>query len=648
MTENGGHSHREPAGDPWSGPAIESLMGRLTGLRAGMLQIESAFETELAQIPDERRPSARNLLHYVALRQQDLRPLQESLVARGLSSLGRCEAQVLTNVEAVLEVLVRLSGRDVATLGIAAGAGSLPAGQNRIESATRQLLGPNPDHVGPRVMVTMPTAAATDYALVRDLVASGMDVMRINCAHDSPPVWQAMIAHLRRAEKERGRSCRVAMDLAGPKIRTGPIEPGARVVRWQPARDSYGRMLAPARIWLFPDNSPAPPPTPADAAVPVRGELLGRARPGDRIGFRDSAGRRRRFRVVAAGPGGLWAESRQTSYLAPDVPLRLEPADDDPAAEPSAAEPVAGIVGRIEPAANHLVLHRGDRLMLCDPQTLGRPAVRDARGQIVRQAQIGCTLPEIFADLHRGERILFDDGRIGGVLGEVRPQCVEVEITRARAAGEKLRADKGINLPDSDLKLPALTSKDVADLEFIVAHADMVSYSFVRRVDDVARLLAELARLGRPQFPVVLKIENRQAFENLPRLLLAAMRNPAGVMIARGDLAVECGYERLAEVQEEILWMCEAAHMPVIWATQVLETMAKRGIPSRAEVTDAAMSVRAECVMLNKGPYIVETVRALEDILERMAVHQVKKRPMLRKLRLAEQVLPLKVSTEAD
>jgi pyruvate kinase len=106
-------------------------------------------------------------------------------------------------------------------------------------------------------------------------------------------------------------------------------------------------------------------------------------------------------------------------------------------------------------------------------------------------------------------------------------------------------------------------------------------------------------------------------------------------MIARGDLAIECGYQRLAEVQEEILWICEAAHLPVIWATQVLESLAKAGIPSRSEITDAAMGERAECVMLNKGRYIVDAVRILDDILHRMQSHQEKKRSMLRKLRLA-------------
>ena len=166
----------------------------------------------------------------------------------------------------------------------------------------------------------------------------------------------------------------------------------------------------------------------------------------------------------------------------------------------------------------------------------------------------------------------------------------------------------------------------------------MVGYSFVRSETDVLELQSRLADLGADDKPgIVLKIETREGFDQLPRLLLATMRGRAiGVMIARGDLAVECGYQRLAEVQEEILWICEAAHVPVIWATQVLESLAKNGIPSRSEITDAAMGERAECVMLNKGPYIVTAVRILDDILRRMQTHQEKKRSMLRKLHLAD------------
>jgi pyruvate kinase len=131
----------------------------------------------------------------------------------------------------------------------------------------------------------------------------------------------------------------------------------------------------------------------------------------------------------------------------------------------------------------------------------------------------------------------------------------------------------------------------------------------------------------------VLKIETRAGFRALPRLLLSALRSPPlGVMVARGDLGVEVGFERLAEVQEEILWLAEAAHVPVIWATQVLDTLARKGLPSRAEVTDAAMAGRAECVMLNKGPHVASAVRFLDNVLRRMSGHQAKKTPVLRQL----------------
>jgi pyruvate kinase len=162
----------------------------------------------------------------------------------------------------------------------------------------------------------------------------------------------------------------------------------------------------------------------------------------------------------------------------------------------------------------------------------------------------------------------------------------------------------------------------------------------VRHARDIHELQDRLAELRAGRVGIVLKVETRHAFDELPKLLLACLRTGRfGVMIARGDLAVECGFDRMAEVQEEILWICEAAHTPVIWATQVLESLAKTGLPSRAEVSDAAMSERAECVMLNKGPFIREAVGTLDSILRRMQAHQAKKRAMLRPLHVAGAVL---------
>jgi pyruvate kinase len=340
------------------------------------------------------------------------------------------------------------------------------------------------------------------------------------------------------------------------------------------------------------------------------------------------------MKVSRASNGVYWAESFQTSYVAPGTVLHAYRAGQD------GAENRIGHdckVGEFPTSEQWVHLKVGDELVLTRELLPGRPASYDKRGTLLSPARIGLTLPEIFNDVREGERVLLDDGRIGGHIRSVTRDEIRLEITRARPRGEKLRADKGINLPDSDLRLPALTDKDQEDLAFVARHADLVGYSFVRRAADVRALQSRLNDLGGDRLGIILKIETEKAFEQLPNLILAAMHSPAaGVMIARGDLAVECGYERLAEVQEEILWICEAAHMPVIWATQVLESLAKEGLPSRAEITDAAMGERAECVMLNKGPYVLQAVEALDDILRRMESHQSKKRSMLRRLKLAE------------
>jgi pyruvate kinase len=162
----------------------------------------------------------------------------------------------------------------------------------------------------------------------------------------------------------------------------------------------------------------------------------------------------------------------------------------------------------------------------------------------------------------------------------------------------------------------------------------MLGVSFLRHERDVDDVHMYLNRVRSERLGLILKIETNAAFTRLPEILLHAMRSPlVGVMIARGDLAVEVGYERLAEVQEEILWLCEAAHLPVIWATEVLDQLARTGQPSRAEITDAAMGQRAECVMLNKGPHVDDAIVVLDSILRRMSRHQRKKTSLLRPLR---------------
>jgi pyruvate kinase len=452
-------------------------------------------------------PSALNLAQYLAFRRRDQRTLQDALTPWGLSSLGRSEGRVLANLDAVLATLGAVC-QDEAAQALRPAAHAFWRGERLLRHNAVRLFGvPATPHRVP-IMVTLPSEAADNYELIAALVASGMNCARINCAHDTAPVWEAMSANVRRAARDLGRSCRVLMDLGGPKVRIDAVR--------------------------LPDSA----------------KSKTRVVPGDRV-----------------------------------------------------------LLTGLDPARVATTL----------------PAAR-------------CSLPEILAQVQVGQAVWIDDGKIGTTIEALDDQGAVLRVVSAPPKGGKLAPEKGLNFPDTDLRLAPLRDEDRAALDVLVTHADIIGYSFVQRASDVALLQVELrARLphAAPLPPIITKIETRRAVENLPEIIVeAAGHQPLGVMIARGDLAVEIGYQRLAEVQEEMLWLCEAAHVPVIWATQVLEGLVKKGTPSRAEMTDAAMAERAECVMLNKGPYIVEAVQVLDDVLRRMREHQEKKTPRLRALHL--------------
>jgi pyruvate kinase len=596
---------------------LSRLEHEVNQLLSELREAESLWSRWLTTVAEEQRTSARNLVHYWAIRQSDLRDLQSRLAAFGLSSLGRSEA----HVEATLLQVH-------SAIGAMLGNGWHPPRQPtvRIEEGARllrrrtiDLLGPQPMGRVARIMVTLPSEAADNEGLVLELVQGGMNVARINCAHDDAEAWRAMARNVRQAAEATGRTCLIAMDLAGPKLRTGPLQPGPRVIKLRPQKNTLGKVVAPGRAWLTAAEDPVSPPRADMATIPVPQDWLGRRRAGDVLLLRDTRKANRRLVVFAddrtPGAAGFVVAADKTTYLGTGTVLHVDGAE-DPAG--------VGVLARVQQS---LRLYRGDILKL----------TRDCAAAPVqpdRVAQIGCTLPEIFDHARAGETVQLDDGRIGGHIVSVSDGVLSVRIDHAADGGSSLRADKGINVPDTHLPIPALTAKDIADLSVVAELADMVNMSFVRQPSDVERLFNEVDRLGAQDLGIILKIETRQAFEHLPQLLLTLMRRPrAGVMIARGDLAVECGFDRLAELQEQILWLCEAGHLPVIWATQVLEQLAKTGNPSRAEISDAAMSQRAECVMLNKGPYINDAVAVLDKILRRMAGHRRKRTGLLRSLR---------------
>jgi pyruvate kinase len=534
------------------------------------------------------------------------------------------EAHVMASLDAVLDVLHLLRNRSVSKSVKRASSITFSSGDALLADHANAILGSISDGGKTRIMVTMPSEAAVEPAFIRNLLIDGMNIMRINCAHDDAEAWARMIVILRQAEKELGRSCKVCFDLAGPKLRTGAMEAEEGVAKLRPRKNRLGQLIAPAIVRLVGE---VPGMALKDGDVPVQGDLLARARTGDRVELTDARGRDRTLEVIENASTGCVCRASRTAYLVAGTGLTL-------CRKKSVIARAA--IGTLPPEPQAILLRPGDVLDLVKGDVLGRDALLDEGGCVIEPAVVGCQLDEVFRGVRRGERIFFDDGKIAGRIRNITDDRVRIDIVSVAGGAAKLHGEKGINLPDSALQLPALTAKDLADLAFVVRHADMVAMSFVQQTQDIEDLIGALQSLGASALGIVLKIETQQAFSRLPNLLLAAMRHHAvAVMVARGDLGVEVGFERLSEVQEEILWLCEAAHVPVIWATQVLESLSKGGIPSRAEVTDAAMGSRAECVMLNKGPYIMQTMRFLRDVLNRMETHHNKKTAMLRKLSIS-------------
>ena len=215
---------------------------------------------------------------------------------------------------------------------------------------------------------------------------------------------------------------------------------------------------------------------------------------------------------------------------------------------------------------------------------------------------------------------------------EKAAQSIRCSVSPAKVNGTLLKEEKGINFPDTRIKTPALTETDRQNAHAVIDFADHLSISFCQSGDDVRDLQDLLRESGRSDIGIIAKIETGQAVAKMPEILEQLLSwEKSGVMIARGDLAIEVGFKNMAHIQETLLDICDAAHMPVIWATQVLESQMKNNLPSRAEVTDAAMAGRAECVMLNKGAFATDTINVLTHILDDMHSIFKKNRQLLKK-----------------
>lgn len=448
------------------------------------------------------KESAENLSYYLALRNRDITQLQTDLIPWGLSSLGRLESKTLVTLEAVIATLHDVIEDEVEHDH--PDRTKFDVGRERLQKNTKKIFGKKPKNRSTRIMVTMPNAAIDDEKFIRDLINEGMNVARINCAHNTPEDWLKMIENIKHAGEELDKDVRILMDIAGPKIRTD---------------------------WVF-------------------------------------------------------------SHLSkPKV-------------------------------------KKGDRIRITrDFENIPKTDVNFTAG---------CDLDVIYEQIELDQPVLYDDGSIESTIKEIHEDEFILEVTKTKGSSKRVKAEKGLNFPNNTFTFDTLDQKDKADIAFACQHADIIGCSFVNRGQDIQLIQKEIEKvLGKDakKMSLMAKIETVRATKNLPEMIFtAASKNPFSVMIARGDLAAESGYIDLAGLQQEIMWISEAGDIPVVWATEVLDTLVSEGIPTRSEVTDAAEGTRADVVMLNKGDFIIDGVNMLNRIIERMEPVQYKKTPILGKL----------------
>jgi len=585
---------------------VAALRRRVQSVIIAIHREATAYRLQIEAALPGQRHSALNLAHYIGLRKQSIRQLQLDLAGLGLSSLGRSEGHVR-------DTLLRLQGwLNMPNSGNQGRAETDELDTNTAEAIlhenTRALFGPHPEDRHVYVMVTAPEANEVTREWADKVIRAGANILRINAAHESPEAWGRIVEVVRARAAALGKCVKVFVDLPGPKLRAEIRRTQAAVLHFPRRKNHQGKTIGPTSVRFVPRFL-------EQQQVPIPGEWFGQLRADDRLRIRDAGMRERELVIRQASTEGARAECDRSLFITPGL--------------------------AIEWRRGHRLLGRGrigtiprepcDVLLNCDDRFIINETGQAKRAG--RMPVLLCPEPGVLKQVKRGERVVLDDGRIVAVVESTGAEGKVCRVTTTSKSPARLRSGKGLAFPDSHVSLSALGSPDESALKFALAYADGVDVSFINSRRDVDRIVKRLRWEANPGFGLVLKLETQGAIRNLPDILFAALRfRPMGLMIARGDLAVEASFERLAQLQEDILGFGEACHLPVIWATQVLDSLAHSGVPTRAEVTDAAMSMRAECVMLNKGPFVAEATRMLVRIICDMEPRQYKKRALFPKL----------------
>jgi pyruvate kinase len=580
---------------------LESILERLYALHKQMTE----------NVDKNLSKSEKNLCRYIAMRKTDLDELQEDLIAIGLNSLGHSQSFILSAVENEINTIEKLLDRPLSEFD---GNAISYFEAKELHKKNSQMFGKRLEKdFKTRVMVTMPTSAAKDDSFIRALIENKTSIVRINTAHDSPNEWAQMAKHVKNYNEANGTDIKIYVDLAGPKNRTGSLKKSIK-----PLKISQN-----AKVRLTYDNAVQTSCEQGiyQAVLKVDKPFYYEALDAKYIEIDNP---QKRKRVVFK-----LSKEDDILYFIADTKLTIMPHSQ--AVVFNKKQKHWSNILDIAPSIDEVRVCEGDSLLLTKTPIVGQSNY--VYNDTTFHAAISCTNEAVFAYVKEGDTIYIDDGKIGCKVTKVHEIGVACEVILSKPNGTKLKEEKGINFVDTQLQIDAITDEDKKNIQECIGFADMFGVSFAQSANDIKTLQDILLKNGREDIAVIAKLETKLAVKNIYEITQALLRcKHKGVMIARGDLAIEVGFENMAFIQEEIFDICEAAHLPVIYATQILEGKMKKNLPSRAEITDAANAQRADCVMLNKGPYVIQTLKTLKDILRQMHKIYQKNRVILKHL----------------
>ncbi|MEA2050203.1 MAG: pyruvate kinase [Campylobacterota bacterium] len=594
----------------------ENIYNELVELKSKILDcVDKADKLD----ENEQNQSLQNLQAYISLRSQDISTLQNSLTNIGLSSLGRAQSCVINSINQDIFILSKLLHKEYNETQNDKNALNYDDAK-RIMLKSSEVFGESSENFKTKIMVTLPSEASDDENLIGDIISNGASVVRINTAHDDATTWNKMAAKVKDENKKQNKDTKIYVDLAGPKNRTQSIEKVFTPFK-------IGSWRVPKEVQILPLSQENALTSKGEkdslgyrlSTLVVSDELFEECKNSDELTIDDLERETTQSYEIIKRADKIFIDVNKKITVFENTTVELQNSEDDT---------IMSKLYNYEYLPQAIRVFISQKIIITHKNIMGQSNFKYK--DKLYAAIIGCTNKEVFSYVKVGDEIFIDDGKIGCKVVDINDLGLVCEVLIAKENGTILKEEKGINFPSTDLAIDAITTEDKKNFEDIVEFANIIGLSFAQTSDDIKMLQDMLKQKGKTTTAIAPKIETKTALRNLPDILKTLINCESyALMIARGDLAIEVGFDNLPYIQEEILSICEAAHVPVIYATQILEGKMKNNLPSRAEVTDAATAQRADCVMLNKGPYVTDTVVILKNILRQMHTLFQKNRQLL-------------------